>query len=172
LPAPERGKNTAPVILEPVFLRGADGKIAPFKMVWPSYWARLNGTNLTPMLPAEAAKTVTLPQPSSDAAARDPYNTKPLTDRQIQTGAGIIPVRTFQGRTGFYRGGQNLPRGEGVLSASESPPPNPMRGRWRMMSGPPPKPLGRAVAPIATPAIRPCISPPSPPAARSSQKTD
>jgi len=121
LPAPERGKNTAPVILEPVFLRGADGKIAPFKMVWPSYWARLNGTNITPMPPAEAAKTVTLPQPSSDDAARDPYNTKPLTDRQIQQALESFPVEPSKGEPVFIAAGKIYRLYKQILHSSESP---------------------------------------------------
>jgi hypothetical protein len=121
LPAPERGKNTAPVILEPVFLRGADGKIAPYKMVWPSYWARLNGTNITPVLPAEAAKTLTLPQPSSDDAARDPYNTKPLTDRQIQDALASFPADPSKGQPVFIAAGKIYRVEKGVLNSSEDP---------------------------------------------------
>jgi hypothetical protein len=121
LPAPERGKNTAPVILEPVFLRGADGKIAPFKMVWPSYWARLNGTNLVPLLPDEAAKTATLPQPSSDAAARDPYNTKPLTDQEIQKALESFPSEPSRGEPVFIAAGKIYRVQKGVLSAGEFP---------------------------------------------------
>jgi hypothetical protein len=121
LPAPERGKNTAPVIIEPVFLRGADGKIYPYKMVWPSYWARLNGTNLTPMLPAEAAKTLTLPQPSSDDAARDPYNTKPLTDPQIKQALESFPSDPSKGEPVFIAAGKIYRVEKGILSASEFP---------------------------------------------------
>jgi hypothetical protein len=121
LPAPERGKNTAPIILEPIFLRGADGKIAPYKMVWPSYWARLKGAHLTPLLPAEAAKTLTLPQPSSDDAARDPYNTKPLTDRQIQQALESFPAEPSKGEAVFIAAGKIYRVEKGVLHSSEDP---------------------------------------------------
>jgi hypothetical protein len=121
LPAPERGQNTAPVIIEPVFLRGADGKIAPYKMVWPSYWARLNGTSLTPLLPAEAAKTLALPQASSDDAARDPYNTKPLTDREIQKALESFPSGPTNGELAFIAAGKIYRVEKGILSAKEFP---------------------------------------------------
>jgi hypothetical protein len=121
LPAPERGQNTAPVILEPVFLRGADGKIAPFKMVWPSYWARLKGTNLAPILPTEAAKTVTLPQPSSEDVGRDPYNTKPLTDPQIQQALASFPADPAKGEPVFIAAGKLYRLEKGVLQSSENP---------------------------------------------------
>jgi hypothetical protein len=84
LRAPVRGKNTAPIIVQPVLLSGPDGKIGPYKMVWPSYWARLKDGKLTPLLPAEAAKSAALPNQNPEEAVRDPYNTKPLTDQQIQ----------------------------------------------------------------------------------------
>ena len=121
LPAHTRGQNTAPVILEPVFLRGADGKIAPFKMVWPSFWARLNGTNLTPILPADAAKTVTLPQPSGDDAARDPYQTRPLTDAQIQQALESFPADHSKGDPVFIAAGKIYRVDKGVLSSREFP---------------------------------------------------
>jgi hypothetical protein len=107
--------------VEPVFLRGADGKIAPFKMVWPSYWGRLNGTNLTPMLPAEAAKTVTLPQPSSEEAALDPYNTKPLTERQIQQALESFGSDRSKGEAVFVAAGRIYRLEKGSLSSSEFP---------------------------------------------------
>jgi hypothetical protein len=120
LPAPERGKNTAPVILQPIFLRGADGKIAPYKMVWPSYWARLSGTNLAPILPAEAAKIVTLPHPSSEEAALDPYNTKPLTEAQIQQALASFPAEPSKGEPVYIAAGKIYRIEKGILSSSES----------------------------------------------------
>ena len=42
--------SDCPYVLEPVFKRGADGKIAPHRMMWPSYFASVstNGT-MTPL---------------------------------------------------------------------------------------------------------------------------
>lgn len=45
--------NGAPYIQQPVFAKGFDGKLAPHRMVWPSYWARLEGTKLQPLTPAQ-----------------------------------------------------------------------------------------------------------------------
>ena len=121
LPGPERGERTAPVILEPIFLRGADGKIAPFKMVWPSYWARLNGTNLTPMLPAEVAKIASLPQPSSEESALDPYNTKPLTEQQIQQALTSFPADPSKGEPVFIAAGNIHRLQKGMVMVGEYP---------------------------------------------------
>ena len=82
--APVRGQHTAPIIVQPVFLYDSDGRMVLYKMVRPSYWARLKDGKLTPLLPAETAKSAGLPKQNPEEAVRDPYNTKPLTDQQIQ----------------------------------------------------------------------------------------
>jgi hypothetical protein len=43
----------APYIVEPVFIKGGDGKIAPYRMVWPAFWGRLDGETVTPLPPEE-----------------------------------------------------------------------------------------------------------------------
>ena len=54
-------QTASPGIVEPVFIRGADGMIAPHRMMWPAFWGKLDGDKVTPLLPddvAEAAKGV------------------------------------------------------------------------------------------------------------------
>ncbi len=46
-----RWVTAQPFIMEPVFVRNADGKIEPRRMVWPAYWATRNGDKLTPIAP-------------------------------------------------------------------------------------------------------------------------
>jgi hypothetical protein len=43
----------APNISEGVLAKGVDGKIGPMRMMWPAFWARLDGEKVTPILPAE-----------------------------------------------------------------------------------------------------------------------
>ncbi|MBT3198904.1 MAG: hypothetical protein HN350_03215 [Phycisphaerales bacterium] len=45
----------APNISAGVFVKGDDGKIGPRKMIWPAFWARLDGDKVTPILPKEVA---------------------------------------------------------------------------------------------------------------------
>ena len=45
----------APNISAGVFAKGDDGKIGPRKMIWPAFWARLDGEKVTPILPDEVA---------------------------------------------------------------------------------------------------------------------
>ena len=53
--------NAPPTILEPVFIRQADGKIAPHRVVFPAFFGRMNDGKVTPLLPKavlEATGTV------------------------------------------------------------------------------------------------------------------
>ena len=119
LPAQMRGQETAPIIVEPVFLYGADGKIEPCKMVWPSYWARWKDGKATPMLPAEAAKAGTFPKQDSADAPRDPYNTKPLSDAQIQQVLASFPEDAGKGQAVFIASGKIFRLEQGKLVSAE-----------------------------------------------------
>jgi hypothetical protein len=44
-----------PQIIEPVFVRDSSGKIAPHRLIWPSFWGKSEGENIWPLLPAEVA---------------------------------------------------------------------------------------------------------------------
>ncbi len=41
----------APVVVEPVFKRDGEGRLAPHRMMWPSFWARKQGDDLSPIAP-------------------------------------------------------------------------------------------------------------------------
>ncbi len=49
----------SPYIVEPVFQKGPDGKIGPYRMMWPAFWARLEGEKVTPLKPEEVQKAGT-----------------------------------------------------------------------------------------------------------------
>jgi hypothetical protein len=44
--------NMLPAVLEPVFVKQDDGKIAPCRMVFPAFFGRLKDSKVTPMLPS------------------------------------------------------------------------------------------------------------------------
>ena len=48
----ERTDSTSPEIWGPVFMRGGDGKIGPYRMVWPAFWGEVDGGVMTPLSPA------------------------------------------------------------------------------------------------------------------------
>lgn len=41
-----------PAVIEPVYAKGAGHKIAPNRLVWPAFWAKLEGKAVTPLKPA------------------------------------------------------------------------------------------------------------------------
>jgi len=41
----------SPFIVEPVFVKGANGKIEPHRMMWPAFWAVVEGDHLRPLDP-------------------------------------------------------------------------------------------------------------------------
>ena len=119
LPGPARGENTAPMIVQPVFLRGQDGRIAPHKMVWPSFWGWRKDGKVTPLLPEEAAKTEKLPAQLVEDVARDPYNTKPLTEAQIQPVLEALAADKSKGEAVFIAAGKIYRLDGGKLKSEE-----------------------------------------------------
>ena len=119
LPGPARGANTAPVIVQPVFLWGDDGRIAPNKAVWPSYWGRFKDGKVTPLLPEEVAKTEKLPAQPAEDVARDPYNTRPLTDAQIQPVLEALSADKSKGEAVFVAAGKIYQLEGGKLKSKE-----------------------------------------------------
>jgi hypothetical protein len=56
-----------PVIVEPVYRRDANGKLAPHRMMWPAYWGALEGDEITPLRPEivlSAAGDILFPEKS------------------------------------------------------------------------------------------------------------
>lgn len=53
-----RWDREAPVILEPVFMKRPDGKIGPHRMVWPAFWAKVDGDDVTPLRPEDVMDAV------------------------------------------------------------------------------------------------------------------
>ncbi|MEW6250446.1 MAG: hypothetical protein AB1716_07350 [Planctomycetota bacterium] len=81
LTSEHRGADDLPRIIEPIFARQPDGKLAPHRMVWPAYWGRLAADGrVTPLLPETVAKVAgkALPKPPKDAGS-----VPPLTAEQI-----------------------------------------------------------------------------------------
>ena len=79
----EREDDDAPQIVAPVFAPQHDGKIAPQRMVWPSYWGVFEGERVVILHPdavKQALKRAQLDRKKEEKTSHDP----PLTDEQIQ----------------------------------------------------------------------------------------
>jgi len=44
-----KSADMLPHIIYPVFAKGADGKIGPYKLIWPAYWGRMKGGKIEPV---------------------------------------------------------------------------------------------------------------------------
>src|SRR5207249_3454509 len=54
LPRRVTADGAAPVIQQPIFLRDLKtGKIGPYRVLVPAYWAWMSGQNITPLLPQQ-----------------------------------------------------------------------------------------------------------------------
>jgi hypothetical protein len=51
IPNADKADDALPQIMEPVYAAQADGKIAPHRAVWPSFWARMTGDSLRIVYP-------------------------------------------------------------------------------------------------------------------------
>ncbi|MFI5379139.1 MAG: hypothetical protein ACHRHE_07580 [Tepidisphaerales bacterium] len=89
---PNRMPNSLPRIVWPVFLKGADGKLAPHKMVWPNYFGLSDGKSVAVIPPKQviaAGKTAKagLPVIEDLESRKGGYLTQtasaPLTDEQV-----------------------------------------------------------------------------------------
>jgi hypothetical protein len=50
LPKANKSDQALPHIISPVFAEGIDGKIAPHNLLWPSYWAEMQGDEIVPLI--------------------------------------------------------------------------------------------------------------------------
>jgi hypothetical protein len=49
--SPNKNDEALPHLFAPVFIEQTDGKIAPHKLLWPSFWADVQGDSIQPLLP-------------------------------------------------------------------------------------------------------------------------
>jgi hypothetical protein len=83
LPRHHREDDSAPNIQETVFLRNDQGKIAPHKIMYPSFWGRLNGTTVTPIQPADVLAAGTAKSLGQKPNPQDDPPMTPLKKEEI-----------------------------------------------------------------------------------------
>ena len=110
-----RQPDTFPQVAQPIFLRGADGKIAPHKMVWPNFWGRIKGNDVMPIEPTvvREAGGDNLPKPTDKVT--------PLTDEQVSNTLESLAVDKEAGEPVYISGGRMYQRSGGKLVAKEHP---------------------------------------------------
>ena len=69
-----------PHVYAPVLMKGEDGKIGPYKMFWPSYWAKIADGQLSPIAPEEVLRQAGT---ILDEAVTIEDDWRPLSEEQI-----------------------------------------------------------------------------------------
>lgn len=73
-------KLTQPHVYGPVMMKGDDGKISPYQVFWPAYWATMDGETITPLTP-EAVQAAAGSILEEKVEKVDDW--RPLTEAQI-----------------------------------------------------------------------------------------
>lgn len=107
-----RWATDMPAIVEPVYIRGADKKLAPHRMMWPSYWAEMKNGKRVPLKPDRVLAAAGESLNAAETIARILISLFNVPD------LGGTPVLVMAGRVFEL----NL---DGVLDVSEYPDPAP-----------------------------------------------
>jgi hypothetical protein len=103
LPSKERQDTDLPEIVEPIFAAGADGRIAPHRMLWPALWGRLDDAGISPLPIGEvrraAASVLDSPdeQPAPTDALPDDLIRRMLSELATQSSGKGEPVYVREG---------------------------------------------------------------------------
>lgn len=110
-----RVDDALPHIIAPVFMPQANGKIAPHRMAWPAFWARLKDGAVQPLSPdkvAAAAKEI-LDEPAQGGA-------KGLTAEKVTKVLQLLAQEKDAGQPVYVTGGKLHSLGGGALSAADN----------------------------------------------------
>ena len=99
-----------PHVYSPILLKGDDGKIGAHYLVWPAFWAVLDGEAVTPIRPADvlsAARAIL----SAEVEREDDW--RPLTEAQVAEVLGLLGTQAGDGIPVYIAGGKLYQRTEG-----------------------------------------------------------
>jgi len=113
----ERNADSPPRIAAPIFLRSVDDKITPHKAVWPNFWGRLDGEEVTPIPPTKVK-----------AAAKDMLKEMtaggwgPLSDELVGKVLAALAAAKDPGQPVYVSGGKLYRRSpDGKVTGAEHP---------------------------------------------------
>jgi len=104
-PNVNKSRQMLPHVVAPVFAKGADGKIAPHKLLWPAYWAEAEDQNIAPVASATVEKVI-----GKALATREPLATggwPDLTTEDVKTVlAALSADKSVKGKPVYVAGGK------------------------------------------------------------------
>jgi hypothetical protein len=103
-----KSPDAPPHLYYPVFARNEEGKLAPNRMVWPSFWGRVQGGNVTPLAPAQVKKAI--------AKAKLPP-TATIDDHWVES---VLRVLDEDGPSAYIAGGKLHRLAGGQLHAEDN----------------------------------------------------
>jgi hypothetical protein len=89
-----------PAIVEPVFIREANGKLTPHRLFWPAYWAKSSGGKVAPLRPEDvqaAAGDVLFPEKAVTRILAALFNTVDLVGTPVLLMDGKMYERNVDG---------------------------------------------------------------------------
>ncbi|HEG43544.1 MAG TPA: hypothetical protein ENH94_05800 [Phycisphaerales bacterium] len=110
--------ETLPHIQWPVFVRGADGKITPSKLMWPAYWGVLKDDAVTPLAP-KVVKGIAEGILPYEKEMSDNGNWLKMSDETVVKVLGALIDKGFDGELVYIAGGKMRRVSGGKLAASE-----------------------------------------------------
>ena len=110
-----------PHIVEPVFVRQGDGKIAPHRMMWPAFWGRVKDSKVSPLAPDVVVKNAR--SVFRGRRLSRPHTLGPLTAEQVAKALDALSaLKEDEGEPVYVCGGNLFRLGSGgKLVGAEHP---------------------------------------------------
>ncbi|MEN8127427.1 MAG: hypothetical protein ABFR90_06435 [Planctomycetota bacterium] len=115
-----------PHVYAPVLMKGADGKIGPYKLFWPAYWAYMKEDSLTPIAPD---RVMELSGNILNTYTEKVDDWRPLTEDQI---AGVLAKLSSDDKKAIYIAGGKMYQLSGDNQLQSSDPPLAQPYAWPM----------------------------------------
>jgi hypothetical protein len=119
----ERRDTDPPLIVEPVFLKQADGRVAPMRMIWPAYFGVLHQDGGVKPLAPEYVKKVAgnaLPKAAKGKEAAPPTSA-PSEDVLTKVLTKLGELKDLGGEPVWVENGQVLVLNQGKLASRSEP---------------------------------------------------
>lgn len=98
----DREQNDPPIIYEPVYIRQSDGRIAPHRLVWPSFWARMDGEKITPIAVETVESRLGGLLDDSGGDTGEQFGLSPIEDARMIEALNSVQAELDSGETAIY----------------------------------------------------------------------